>query len=82
MWNCKKQTFAGWLKYWLESFSAVGAVYVADVVFLRQVPVGRVPLHKAGDDNEAQDHQIDAREDLIHQSRLVHTKGQKSWGQE
>lgn len=74
--------FLAAVKYWLQCAGAVGAVYEAGVVFLRQVPVGCVALYEARDDNEAQNHQIDAREDLIHQRRLVHAKGQKSWGQE
>lgn len=58
--------------------AAVGAVYEAEVVFLSQFPVLCVPLDKARDDYETQNHQVDAREDLIHQRRLVHAEGQKS----
>lgn len=53
---------------------AVGVVYEVNVIFLFEVPVGRVPLHKAGDDDEPQDHQIDTREDFIHQRGLAHTE--------
>ncbi len=67
-------------KYWLWSAALVAVVHEVVVVFLLQVPVGCVAFNKAGNDNEAQNHQIDACEDLIHQRRLAHTKGQKSWG--
>lgn len=68
------------VRYWLQSPAAVGLVYVAHVVVLRQVPVARVSFDKAGDDNEAQNHQVDAREDLVDQRWLVHAEGQKPWG--
>lgn len=73
------ETVKLWVQYWLVT--PVGFVYKAEVVFLFEIPVDRVPLNEARDYNEAQHHQVNACEDLIHQRWLVHTKGQKSWGQ-
>lgn len=56
-----------------------GGVHVALVVFFCKVPVGNVPFKETGYDDEPQNHQVDARKDFVHQRRLAHTKGQKSW---
>lgn len=62
--------------------AAIGAVYEFPVVVFCEVPVISVPFNEAGDNNEPQNHQIDPSEDFVHESRLTHAKGQKSWGQE
>lgn len=55
------------IKYSLRVVGLVGAVSVVEVVLLCQVPVVCVPLYKTRDDDKAQNHQVDASEDLIHQ---------------
>lgn len=54
-----------------------GGVFEVEVVFFCKVPVGCISLNKAGYDDKPQNHQIDAREDFVHQRRLAHAKGQK-----
>lgn len=70
------------IKHSLQLPAAIGAVYEFPVVVLCEVPVISVPFNEAGDNNEPQNHQIDPSEDFVHESRLTHAKGQKSWGQE
>lgn len=66
------------IKHSLQLPAAIGAVYEFPVVVLCEVPVISVPFNEPRDNNEPQNHQIDPSEDFVHESRLTHTKGQKS----
>lgn len=65
-WESDEKRVISSYENWLKCQAAVGLVYIVPVVIFRQVPVGGVSLDKTGDGDEAQHHQIDASEDLVH----------------